>query len=182
MCNWRLRPELRAVEFSFQKNRPHSEVTPLPLEPLQVGTKTFVATLAGVIKVHEEVDRMSNRNQRSSTYGLIAEPASIAGLRREREAVCRVKRYSRSRDSITYLPLNRTLATACVNVRIHMPSTSAKLIKMCRSCNHQEGFLAGVPSTRRMLYVSASTQSLPRRRSFSSRRGFMLTRKQRRPS
>jgi hypothetical protein len=28
----------------------------LRLEPLQVWTKTFVATLAGVIKVHEEVD------------------------------------------------------------------------------------------------------------------------------
>src|SRR5579859_6429006 len=90
-------------------------------------------------------------NERSNTYGLMAEPARIAGLRREREAVCRVKRYSRSRDSITYLPLNRTLATAWVKVRIHMPSTSAKLMKMCRSCSHQEGFLAGVPSTRRIL-------------------------------
>src|ERR1700742_1235489 len=93
----------------------------------------------------------------SSTYGRTAEPANMAELVRfrcgngQREAGSSVNRYSRSCDSMTYLPLNRTLATACREVRSHMPSTSANCMRIFKSWIHQEGFFTGLPSSRRIL-------------------------------
>jgi hypothetical protein len=60
-----------------------------------------------------------------------------------------------------YCPASRTFAIASKETGIHAPLNSANCIVIWMFLIHTEGFLAGVPSIRRMQNVLASTQISP---------------------